>query len=245
MGLCVYCETGKTINCKICPICKPIYEEKQQKECNKCSTLKDWKDFHTTKKELFGLTSKCKICHSVVSKNYQKKLEPFMTEMFKHCSASAEKHILQGRVSESDFTLTKQHLLDKYANQKQRCAISYVTMGIGTHIDFKASPERLNNDLTYTDENLVLIIAELNTRKQITRPFLLQLCNPNDSPHPQLEEINALLLSGDKQPVKYQKHPPLQTKTIEGELSRQCVVCTKFVTLNLFPVFKNGQSVDR
>ncbi len=232
MGICAYCKTTETKRTsKICSDCKIVYEKSHQKLCSACNELKDWSDFGKSPTQLFLLQCICKRCKSIKKYNRFNECEDsFFGRLFSSCKSN-----LKNKNKKRDLgvmTLTLDQLKAKWVKQNQKCQISHVQMATGTNVHFKASPERLDNNITYTDENVVLIIAELNTVKQFTREFLLDMCTPDLAPHPQLDEINKL---NEKTTLKKFIPPPLLTKlNTSGEILNQCSRCLEFCELKAF-----------
>ncbi|RYE13168.1 MAG: hypothetical protein EOP45_21640, partial [Sphingobacteriaceae bacterium] len=132
--------------------------------------------------------------------------------------------------------MTLEQLKDKWTEQDGKCAISFLPMRTGTHVDYKCSPERLDNNTTYTDENVVLIIAELNIgqSKQFTRNLLVDICQPDTNEHPSIDEIDSL---GDRKNTTINVYGPLVTRIDEQQVTLyQCVVCEEFKEIAAFTI---------
>jgi hypothetical protein len=66
----------------------------------------------------------------------------------------------------SKFTLTVDDILQKIIDQKGRCAYSSIPLVYERNADYRASIERINSRLGYTNENTVLICLEFNSTDQ-------------------------------------------------------------------------------
>lgn len=236
MKICLYCkETNVRGNSTICLVCKPLYNVSQQKICSKCLLLKNWKDFFAHKLALFKVSSLCKICASIKNHKSSQEAECFFRKMYQSCQQSARLRALKSRELNEDFTMTLEQLKAKWIKQNQKCAYSGLKMNLGSHCHFKASPERLDNNKSYTDENVVLIIAELNIgqKKQFSETFLFEMIVPDYNPHPQLKKINKLLPLNPVSRVLTTK--PLVTKIHESKgLLYKCITCSSFKDINAY-----------
>lgn len=239
--ICIYCESTTAVRvcvkfnpnpALICSDCKIVYEKSCQKMCTTCNKLKDWKAFGTEAKGLFSLKSKCKQCISIHDYNRQSEsTDSFFGRMLNSC-----KHNSKNKKRDlGEFTLTVEQLHSKWTKQNGKCAISGIQMMLGAHVHFKCSPERLSNDLSYTDGNVVLIIAELNVGQsnQFTRELLLDICKPDTEEHPLLSEIIAL--GADPKTISRSTNSVLVTKLDEKqETLYQCVTCQNFKQITEF-----------
>ncbi len=159
--------------------------------------------------------------------------------MFRSCQSNADNKSRTLGI----FTLTLEQLKQKWWKQYGKCAISGVQMNIGMYKNFKCSPERLDNSLSYTDDNVVLIIAELNVgqNNQFTRKLLLELCTVDTEEHPLLTEINTL----GSETLNKSLNSELVSKLNEyQEEVYQCVVCQIFELLTNF-TFKDKKTLRR
>lgn len=241
MVICIYCDVAKTKSTRnICEDCKEIYTEKQQKICTKCNETKDWEKFGNNKATLFGLQPICKLCASIQKFN---RFNECADSFFRRLLSSCRSNLKNKKRELGEMTLTLEQLKAKWVEQKGKCKISGVPMFTGVHIDFKASVERSNNNITYTDENTILIIFELNIGqgKQITRELLLDMCAPDPHPHPLMDEIES-----PKTTKKIKaSNSPLVTKMIDGELNNQCKICQMFYTIPNFSMRMDTKRLSR
>jgi len=236
MKICLYC---KAINVRgrstICLECKSLYNVLQQKFCSECLLSKPWKDFSVNKIALFHISPYCKICASIKNHKSSQEADCFFNRMYQSCQQRAVFRRSKGRELSEDFTLTLAQLKAKWFKQNKKCAYSGMEMSLGPHCHFKASPERIDNNKSYTDDNVVLIIAELNIGqgKQFSNSFLLEILVPDSNPHCQLRKINKLLLCEPKPRVLTSK--VLVTKIHESKgLLYKCITCSNFKDINAY-----------
>lgn len=240
--ICNHCKIQKTkYKRKTCEECKIIYEKSQQKTCSKCDLVKSWNEFGKAPSLLFGLQSICKLCASIKKYNrFNQSEDSFFGRIFSSCKSNLNNK----KRDLGEFTLTLEQLKNKWVAQNGKCFISGVKMSTGVHVHFKCSPERIDNTISYTDENVVLIIAELNIggSKQFSRDLLMKICQPDTEDHPSLDEINTL---GEKKANTVTVNPPLITKTNkQQEILYQCVDCKSFDLVTNF-TFKDRKTQRR
>lgn len=237
---CFYCNVSKTINsCSICVECRPRYEKSTQKLCLLCKQLKSWEDFYSKKGTLFGIDNKCKTCASIEAEKHSRKFDTFFNKMLHTCRWN---WCANKANAKADFLLTIEQLKEKWIIQNGKCAYSGTDMNFGTHCNFKASPERLDTNKSYTNENVVLIIAELNIGqgKQFSTRLLIEICTPDRIFHPQIDEINATTTSQKQPRVLTKKKVETMIAEIDKVLLRKCIDCSIYKIIEEFRIAKEN-----
>lgn len=130
------------------------------KTCTSCGLIKKNKEFPSDR-------NVCKYCKThgkemAASASY----EAYLNQLFIN---SRSKVAGTQREQQRDFCITKQDVLDLWASQKGRCAISGVYLthhkdGSGTK-DFNASLDRITNTKGYTKNNVHLVCYRVNIMK--------------------------------------------------------------------------------
>lgn len=198
-------------------------------KCRLCGDLKNWSEFHNDCTKFMGINGRCKSCAKNQEQARRNTLQGFMYSLLKNAKNTHKVRESKGRQMGA-FTLTIDHLLAKWKSQEGKCSYSGVLMYFDNVCNYKCSLERINNSISYTDENTVLIIQELNTmKKQITPELLKMLLNPDEDAHPQIDRIKQGLIppqTGKRKPNTYPQ------SELDGVL--WCKFCSTFQALKLF-----------
>ena len=134
----------------------------EYKKCNDCGLVKQINEFYN-RSNLGRLSSYCKNCQIQRNNNYLRTFDGFFSHLAKGMQNSANKRLYLGRINAGDCIIDNLYLIGLFNWQQGRCFYSGIQMITQPHSSWKASPERLNNDLGYIPGNVVLICLEFNT----------------------------------------------------------------------------------
>mmetsp|Transcript_518 Transcript_518/g.2218 ORF Transcript_518/g.2218 Transcript_518/m.2218 type:complete len:278 (-) Transcript_518:263-1096(-) len=137
--------------------------------CTHCETFKPSHSFYLRRGPDWKPKANCKDCCCVNEYRYACTLRGTVHRMVANAQMRSKLRKLECRLS-VDF------VLDTLLSQGGRCFYSGVPMTYTTpHSDWRLSLERIDNDLGYTPDNSVLIVAEFNTsdysRRAVSQVF--------------------------------------------------------------------------
>lgn len=201
--LCHYCNTVKDdTRFGICPGCLASHTKNQTKLCSGCKILQKWGDFPKDNR-LFGLAPRCRTCKSRYDSQKIQRREVFLKAMLRYCCKQNNRRICRGR-RDLEFTWTYEQMCRKLEKQNDKCALSGLLMSFKPHSDWKCSPERIDNNKGYIDENVIFICLEfqLGHSLQASIELVDRICRIETAPHPRLSEI----LAGDFKEEKFISH---------------------------------------
>ncbi|CAE7856502.1 unnamed protein product [Symbiodinium microadriaticum] len=130
--------------------------------CARCGNWKQVDQFCKRSSSINGLQYQCKKCDTDSRSAWRQTLRGHVVEMLKNARKSAAHHTFGG-----SFSLNMDDVLDMLWLQGGRCYYSGVPLHCAAGpADWVWSIERLNNSVTYTRENCVLIAREFQTSDQ-------------------------------------------------------------------------------
>lgn len=148
-----------------CPICAghklcPCQQTDQFK-CSACQIIKN-------NEHRIGTTNVCKKCMRIRNdNNLELTLQRRLSSIEDRCKKQPHK---KGDV---DYSF----LLEQYYRQEGKCFISGITMSLGSHMNWQISVERIDNNIGYTKDNVVLICLEFQSGyRQWTREIWDEVC---------------------------------------------------------------------
>lgn len=109
----------------------------------------------------------CKLCVNISRKNRENLTEHgFFSNLLGTAGTSARKRRENGREIAGEFSITIENLQNKYKTQDGKCYYSDITLSLKQFSNWQCSLERLNPELGYTKENIVLIACEFQGASQ-------------------------------------------------------------------------------
>lgn len=172
----------------MCMDCQATHLQHQTKLCNTCHETRAWDQFYAKPGGLYDLGTKCKVCVSHYAHKRLLKKEQFLKQMLLCCKANNDARNKNG-VRKLAFTWTYQQMVTKLEEQDDCCAYSDLPMNFRSHSNWKCSPERIDDNKGYVDENMKFICSEFQLSLQGSRELVNTLCRLETNPHPRLEEI--------------------------------------------------------
>ncbi len=123
--------------------------------------------------------------------------------MLRYCRWNNNQRTMRGR-RDLKFTWTYEQMCRKLKEQDDKCALSGLLMCFKPHSDWKCSPERIDNNKGYIDENIIFICLEfqLGHSLQASVELVDRIRRIETAPHPRLSEI----LAGEFQEEKFIVH---------------------------------------
>lgn len=173
---------------------------------------------------------RCKECVRKGDKARNETLKGYLKVVHKNSKSSTEVRNARGRGHVSTLTLAE--LEAKWHAQRGLCAISRIPMVHKAHSDFRASLERLDNNVGYTDTNTVLVISEMNTVNQWTREKFQYLFSGVS------HEAIPLSIS-DLQPPEPLYVPPRFKWVENGDGTMLCHTCGEVRDISMFHKTRN------
>jgi len=149
-------------------ICKSIIDGK--KKCFKCKEIKPIEEFSKNRSTFDGYQKCCKECFSnyeSVKKGYIKKSNESKSDLkvyLRHKTSYLERKC---KIKNLHFDLTKEFLFDLYIKQKGKCFYTGLDIkhNVGCHQFDSISVDRLNPNIGYTQDNIVLAAFAINSFK--------------------------------------------------------------------------------
>jgi hypothetical protein len=149
-------------------ICKSIIDGK--KKCYKCKTFKKIEDFSKNRSTFDGFSKLCKECYSnydSVKKGYIKKCLNIKTNIISYFKNTTNTLKSKSKLKNIDFDLDDNTLYNLYLKQNKKCYYSGIEIihNIGCSNYNSISVERLNPNLGYIKDNVVLSAFNINSFK--------------------------------------------------------------------------------
>lgn len=129
--------------------------DSEEKRCHLCEEFYSFTDF--IKNPYLG----CKSCRRKQKDSYYSSLRGFVISLVGAARSRTTKRNKKGR--SLDFDITPKDIFDLILTQKGRCFYSSIPLVFSIKSDWMCSIERIDNDVGYTKENIVLICNEFNT----------------------------------------------------------------------------------
>lgn len=140
------------------------------RECKKCNTKKDVKDFYKDKHSSFGLQTYCKLCSVHNSQVWASTYDGFMKKLYKEVQHNAKK-----RAKDLSFNINLSDIKELYTNQNGMCALSGLKMTFNALPTEKNSEhiinynnisvDRIDSTKGYEKDNIQLVCAIVNRMK--------------------------------------------------------------------------------
>ena len=132
-----------------------VSDDGAEKKCHICDEFRPLGSF--VKDPLHG----CMSCRKKCSIDYSATLRGFMTRLVGNAKTRTKTRNEKGHSHEFDISLD--FVLDLILSQNGRCHYSSIPLVFASGSDWMCSIERLNNDIGYIKDNIVLICNEFNT----------------------------------------------------------------------------------
>lgn len=185
------CEFGipKTLITHKKMVKRKLSDSDEIKHCPECQTDLPVSKFYKSAMKPGGYDRLCKECDGIRNKAYTNTRNGAISQIIRGAKGSIKTKNSNGR-NISPVTLTRQQFDDLITAYGNRCAYSGLSLSFGNHMDWKVSPERLDNDITYSVANVIPIVAEMNTRLQWSREKALYAATHEDSMDPDTVQKN-------------------------------------------------------
>ncbi|CAM9913092.1 unnamed protein product, partial [Phaeothamnion confervicola] len=135
--------------------------------CTICHEIKSSTNFRE------GDHNTCRVCRSAHRKAYLKTKTGCLHEMVTRCKNNNSQRVKKGR--DLEFALTYDDLVQIDKKQAGLCAISLLPLVFSTLSNWQASPDRINNSIGYTNDNVRLVALEFNTPTEWSQLLILDL----------------------------------------------------------------------
>jgi hypothetical protein len=142
------------------------------KICSNCKVEKSISDFYRQYENVYK--SECKICSINFRKEYIKTLKGYLVKLLSAAKSDSQKRLTKGRIEAGIFDITTDDLNNLWENQKGLCYYSKLPMNYDKN-EWKISLERLNNDIGYIKDNIVLCCLEFNGVCQWSQSKILEM----------------------------------------------------------------------
>lgn len=184
-------------------------------------------EFGVNNQQSTGLQPRCKTCIKQDSKHVGKRYHNTDNGFWKGLLNNAQRHNEErnARGRDLEFSLTLKQLKEKWQRQNGKCFLTGKQMVLRPHHDFKCSVERISNSVGYTDDNTVLIIAELNTATQWTAEKIQYLFSDTVHEHMELTEQVKLTRGLRAKNKNSKKEQGRSTWRIDNEGNVHCHYC--------------------
>lgn len=149
-------------------ICKTIIDG--NKKCFKCKTFKPVEEFSKNRSTIDGYQKCCKECfanYDSVKSNYKKKNDTLKTDLMVYLRNKTSSLERKCKIKNLDFDLDKNFLYEMYLKQEGKCFFTDIEIkhNIGCHQYDSISVERLDPNLGYVKNNVVLSSFSINSFK--------------------------------------------------------------------------------
>jgi hypothetical protein len=129
-----------------------------ERTCTCCKEVKSNDDFYKTKK----IHNTCKSCQKQYNINSNNTFKGFLKKLIRAAKNNAKKRTGERKI----VSITYEDLCEIWEKQNGLCYYSYIKMITNTKSDWQCSLERLNQELGYIKENIVLCTLEFNHSTQ-------------------------------------------------------------------------------
>lgn len=188
--------------------------------CLKCSTDKSITEFNISKVI-------CKNCEHEAKRLYTLTLEGYLARLLNIMKCSSRERKARGK-NDAECVLTLQDLMDIYSNQKGKCYyFRDKTMLHAPRVQWRMSPERLNNSYRYDKDNTVLCCYEFKALQSWSLQKVDQILSLRLQSVDLQDLRNAIL-----KPTPTTKRRPLCIKWDKGSNLRLCNDCREWRTLD-------------
>jgi hypothetical protein len=225
LKLCARCGASWGLR-RLCEECISVLVSSGASVCKDCLKELPLNRFPVEKKALFGRHSRCRECYKVFGVHSRAKLERFLLLLYKRCVESCKSRSEKGRKEAATMTLTKAAFRKMWDIQGGKCYYSGMPMAIGSHVDFKCSPERLNPAIGYIEGNVVFCCYEFNGPRQWTLEKIRQIKTLVHSQIP--NDFQAVVAAAMKRLPQQNSDRPARTKVEDGRTLVECTDCFVF-----------------
>lgn len=198
-------------------------------KCNDCLVWKDPDQF----KNLAKAGYRCVDCEKTRLANYRKTPVGFFKAMIGTMQMSTTQKQKKGR-NICTVEITFEDLLELYLQQDEKCYYTGIRLNLGNLVDWRCSPERLNENKGYTKDNIKLICLEFNNSNgKWTHKKIQSLSNMVKS------DVNVEKLENEIENARERKKT-IQPKRIERKLIEEmttkylCLMCNIHKTEDCF-----------
>lgn len=132
------------------------------KACTRCKIEKPLNEFPNRQNVRDGKQSRCKVCLNHTSIVYKFTLIGCLRTLLKSAKSNAKKRFNKGRIDAGVFDLTFENIECLWNSQDGKCYYSNIPMKYDQH-EWRVSLERLNPEMGYIKENVVLTCIEFNS----------------------------------------------------------------------------------
>ncbi|VBB17589.1 hypothetical protein YASMINEVIRUS_52 [Yasminevirus sp. GU-2018] len=122
----------------------------------RCFKCKDWYEIHEFRGDY------CTSCERKRLFSLRSTVDGFFKTMYRTMILSSQCKIEKGRIDAGICKIDHMYLKQLHIEQEGRCYYSGLKLSTTPLSDWQASPERLNTDLGYIEDNVKLICLELN-----------------------------------------------------------------------------------
>lgn len=151
-----------------------------QKTCTECGRLlprKSFYEYFDSKTAKFRITGRCRVCHRAKEARVRAARDP---SAYSHNLTSFLHQLLDKARKRRPCALTRADILDLYAVQEGRCALTgwpLTTTRRAGRFPTNASLDRINPALDYTHANTQLVALAVNRAKaDMTESDFIDLC---------------------------------------------------------------------
>eukprot|EP01084_Bolivina_argentea_P216757 368170_1 len=144
-------------------------------QCVKCNINRLSSEFYAKPSNIRGIESCCKYCR--IKRVYESRCTPngFLRKLMGSAKGSQKTRYSKQNLLAPNFALKICQLQDIYNKQNGVGFYSHVPLTLRPLSDWQASLERLDPDLDYTSDNVVLDALEFNSRCQWSERKVMQL----------------------------------------------------------------------
>ena len=136
-----------------------------KKICIGCGQEKSIDEYSKNKKKPDGHSNSCKNCDIQTSAMYRQTLKGNFVKLLTTAKKNAKNREEKGRVNAGECTIILEDIEELWDKQDGKCYYSKIQMNYDKN-DWKISLERLNDDLGYIKDNIVLCCLEFNGKSK-------------------------------------------------------------------------------
>jgi hypothetical protein len=210
----------------------------KMKQCSKCRKSDPESQFSRRGLGLFGI---CKPCDKNRRICYQNTRDGFINCLIGSSRGSSQR---RNRTNAGKHSLTVAQFQEKLAKHQGRCHLSFLPLAFRPYSTWQCSLERVDNSLTYTAENCIPIVLEMNTVAQWTPEKVKHVVDYESTQNSQdelkietlINEAQMLVIHNMKQTcITRTPQKKVQREFIEGKLIRaRCNKCKIWKTAQNF-----------
>lgn len=145
-----------------------------EKVCKLCKIKKPIGSFYKRKND--KIRSWCIECENISSDNYKQTLNGVLRSLVYNAKNDSKKRLKTGRDEAGIFNIDFKDLEKLWNKQDGLCYYSHIKMNFNER-DWRISLERLNPNLGYLNDNIVLCCREFNHRTQWSADKIIEMFN--------------------------------------------------------------------